>query len=887
MSALGDETPIVQVLGRLALGPLGIRSEVRGLGARLLLMLVTAPDDGVDDDLLIGRLWSYSPPTNAAYSLRNQVATLRKRLGHTAIVRTAGGYRLDPSVGTDLAEFDRRVEDGRFAEAFALVRGPAYSEVRTEAWALGAVAAADERLALAADHWGAQRCRNPHEADLAWLREQVEDAPHREIRWEHLITAYAQLDLRADVLRAAHAARRAMAAVGLTVSSRLRNLERSVLLEELQDPSGSVAAIVRPSGPPVRADGDLEAPPTDTTGAVSLARVTEAPGLFIVRAREGRAATDTVLGEIDASAAAAGEQVVYVRAGAATRFLTRIAEGMSRLAGASVDDPWIAALRAGTHTHIPLGDPGIAAASVQRALTNLAVDISATAPLWVIVNDAERLDPANRRFLDRLAGCDDVTVVLAYGLPDEDDDDEDDLDEDRLLTPAQEFVRTAPGLLSAGGAAGAVDAAAAFLDRHAMSARDLDSITACILAASILLTDPAHSAAGVAALDLAERRATELGNPTLLTDVMLARGPIQNTGGNSRRIAARASELAELLPADDYPRQVQLASWAAHHLLLVGERDQALALVDRAEALAAHADLPVLTSLILGMRTNAQLHVGGSPFGSADALARLEAWGALSRCVTAEAAAGLLGMSVHMGADGFATVSRDAERLDRLVDLLPRADLRWAPAAVRVGMVMAALDQTRPDDADDAITDAQRLAASIGLQGGEATAFLQRLVLAHQLGKLAAHQPTLEAFAGQARPVPLMLAAYGLVLVSRGDTDAAREVADRLAATNPLTGGAWPVAAAFAAHLAWRTQHEPLAQMMWRELSPWAGWGLNMGGMVYVGSADTSLGLAAAALGQATTAVELLAQGAVHDRRRGATWWATHATDLATAVRNG
>jgi hypothetical protein len=76
-----------------------------------------------------------------------------------------------------------------------------------------------------------------------------------------------------------------------------------------------------------------------------------------------------------------------------------------------------------------------------------------------------------------------------------------------------------------------------------------------------------------------------------------------------------------------------------------------------------------------------------------------------------------------------------------------------------------------------------------------------------------------------------------------------------------------------------------LADLLWRELRAWSGWGLNMNGVAYLGAADTWLGLAAATMTRTVVATELLSAGAAQDERRGATWWSARAAALLAELR--
>lgn len=832
-------------------------------------MLLAAPGDGLDDEVLIDRLWFGAPPINAAFSLRNQVAQLRRMLGHDAIERSAGGYVLQSeSLWIDLVEFERLVDQGRMAEAFSLIRGPAFHEVRGESWAVVPVNDVEERIALAADRWGALRCLHPTEADVAWLRKQVDEEPHREARWEHLVTALVALGLRTEALRATNAARRALAEVGLTVGPTLRTAERGALTEQTADTGA--AEFLRS---------------TDDDRTALVTRPNDAPGVVSVSARDGRSTTDPVLAELTAAALAAGEHVVYVSAALSVDFASALVRGLADVVDRPVDDPWISALEQPGSSPVSMasiGDPAVAAAGLRRSMMRLASEAAATVPLWIIVNDAEHLRPEHRSLVDVLGSCPGVTVVLSYGSPT--DVTEVPVERDRR-SPGEVFLDSASRLLAVGGPEHAVPLAADHLDRYGLRAREPGELPAVILAASVLLTDPEHTPAAVAALDLAAQRAAAVDDPVLMADALLARGPVDAAGGGSTSIAERAAALADRVPAGDVARRVQLLTWAAHHRLIAGQLSDARALVDRAAPIALDADLPTFQSLVLGLRLQLELSATGSPAGAAAALERLRSWAALTHCVTADAAAGLLGVAVRMGDSTLDEAATTGDGVRELLAVLPRSDLRWIPAAIRAAAHLAEFGAD--EQAEALVSSAERLGTSLGVRGAAGVAHLQHLVLAHQGGRLPAMVPLLEALASSNRGGQLPLAAFGLALAQLGEDAEAGAVAERLAAEGLTLHATWPVVAMLAGELSWRVGHEPLSDAVWHILAGWSGWGLNVAGTVYLGAADTTLGLAASAGSRHELAATLLASGAAIDRAKGATWWAGHAEWLLSRLDPG
>src|SRR5687767_6785783 len=135
------------------LGPVQVDAGELPSGRQVALLscLLMAGGQVVSRDRLIDALWGEQPPATAPNALQVQVHALRRRLGAERIVREGPGYRLQLEPGElDLERFEHLVERGRseaadaaaatFREALALWRGPAYEDVRYEAFAQAEVA---------------------------------------------------------------------------------------------------------------------------------------------------------------------------------------------------------------------------------------------------------------------------------------------------------------------------------------------------------------------------------------------------------------------------------------------------------------------------------------------------------------------------------------------------------------------------------------------------------------------------------------------------------------------------------------------------------------------------------------------------------------------------
>ena len=371
---------------------------------------------------------------------------------------------------------------------------------------------------------------------------------------------------------------------------------------------------------------------------------------------------------------------------------------------------------------------------------------------------------------------------------------------------------------------------------------------------------------------------------TPIADAVLAHGPIDTGGRHSRRTATEAESLATRLAPDDVRRRVQLLCWAAHHRINVGEVDAAFELLAEADRAALDSTDPSWRALVLGVRAQGRFAALGSPDGALESLVELERWADLTGALTATGAARLLGIGRAFGSGTLDDVEAAIAALAAFSDILPRPDLRWFPSAATVAVALARGDTSA---ARDAIDRAVALGRSLGVSGAAPASAVHHLLLALSSGTLGALAALIEAAAAGEAPGADRLAMHGLVCIQVGELDRASEVAGRLAGRTALlagTGASWPLVAMASAELAFATGHAPLGEMVWRELRPWSGWGLNMNGIAYVGAADTWLGAAAAAAGRSTIAAELIDSGVAQDERRGALAWSARGSLLREGV---
>ncbi|MFM2077227.1 MAG: hypothetical protein RJA49_1117 [Actinomycetota bacterium] len=1044
-------------------------------------MLVVDGDDGSSDEALIDRLWMGTPPTNASFSLRNQVTALRRLLDRDAIIRTAGGYRLDRRRHpTDFDVFaglfttaSAAAESGDVGAAldllelaFGLVRGPALADVRHESWAVRFAGAADEQVLGAEDLWARLVLDAGNASEhLARLRVLAEQQPAREHRWGHLIAAHSRNGQRAAALRAAHDARRALAAVGLRVGPMILDAEQDALASAptVLSPRGLPRLLARRVGPCVGRAAALQA----VSSSARVVVVHGGPGVGTTR----------LLAEHASSAETTGATVLVARADGVVdepRFVAALAHELVAAADRSTIDPDLRPLLEGTDDDVVPTDPATSSALPRRALQQLLDDLALVGALELIVDDAHLMSRDERRLIRQLVesapvgvrfvlggrsadavgaawwldvvpagpdavvelrplGRDDVHhLVRSAGVPDADVDavveavwaasgglplvasrvleewtrtgrfdpdgsrwgpaleqalgemsddvrqvfvalavldrpidevvlraavgcaapaadaalehlhrrhlveradgrvrvadeayatiaraaapagtrerlrrrliddvgagerepglvfglllEDGDGRPDRTARLDEAFIRVAGDLLAAGADGSALDAARRYVAVAGGGDGGRRSVRARLTAASLMLSSSDTAANGIALLAVAEEQARALDDAELITDAVLARGPVDTGGRHSRRTATEAESLVDRLPIADVPRRVQLLCWAAHHRVNAGDLEPAERLLAGADALSRSSPDPAWRALVLGVRVQAQLSAQGSPSGAMDAQAALEGWATLTGSLTADGAARLLAVSGAFGSGSLTEVELAAARILEISRVLPRSDLCWFPSATAAAVALARGDV---DVAGQAMETTVGLGRSLGVSGAGpvgAAHFLLMSMLTGSLGSLAA---LLESAAAGERPPVERLAVFALASVHVGEVGRAAAAADALADRGTLLAGvgvSWPLVAMACAEVAWATQHGRLADLLWLELRRWSGWGLNMNGVAYVGAADTWLGLAAAASGRPTVAVELLAAGASQDERRGAGWWSSRARALLADV---
>jgi predicted ATPase/DNA-binding SARP family transcriptional activator len=261
-------------------GPVEIAA---GRQVALLACLLIAGDEVVSRDRLIDALWGEHPPATAQNALQVQVHALRRRLGAERIVREASGYRLCREPGElDLERFEGLVNRGRaeepeaaaatLREALALWRGPAYEDVRYEAFAHAEVVRLDElRLAALEDRIEADLALGRHRDLVPELESLVSEHASRERLCGQLMLALYRSGRQTAALDVFQRARDAMRdELGLEPGPALQERQQAILR---QDPA---LAFQTADAPPPRR---LPAPETPLVGrAAELAELAELLG---------------------------------------------------------------------------------------------------------------------------------------------------------------------------------------------------------------------------------------------------------------------------------------------------------------------------------------------------------------------------------------------------------------------------------------------------------------------------------------------------------------------------------------------------------------------------------------------------------------------------------
>ena len=419
----------VRLLGPLELVVDGSVREVKGAGERALLaLLATAPGRTFTKARLIDALWDEAPPANPDNALQLRVSKLRKLVG-SALVRDAGGYRLDiADDNVDAVVFARLIKARRFANALQLWREAPFGEFAEQGWAAAEAARLGELYAEALEEHVDQRLdAGDHVALVAELEGLTAAAPLRErLRGQHMLALHRS-GRTADALALFQGFRHLVNdELGIEPSAALRQLESAILRD---DPSLAGASAL-----PAASGGNLPTPLSSVIGREKyVGRISEL-------SQSARMVTVTGPGGVGKTTVA-----VAVARGVAAHF----PDGVWFVGLAAITDP--SRVADALADAIGLADPD--SASARRLVTAWL----STRDVLVVLDNCEHLADASAAFVEHLLrSCGPglrilVTSREALGVPGEVQLPLPPLDEpDAMRLFAERATNVNPGLTLAG-----------------------------------------------------------------------------------------------------------------------------------------------------------------------------------------------------------------------------------------------------------------------------------------------------------------------------------------------------------------------------------------------------------------------------------------------------
>jgi DNA-binding SARP family transcriptional activator len=415
---------------------------------------------------LIERLWGDEPPSSAVGSLQAYVSNLRRALEPdrsagakaSVLVTQAPGYRLDvPDDAVDVTQYERLVADGEAAlargdveraatalrSARALWRGAPLAEVAYETFARGEVERLEELRLVGVEAWArTELLAGRHAAVVGELEALVMANPLRSQLRRDLMLALYRSGRQADALRVYKEGRAILRdELGVEPDADLQALEEQILLQSPDLDWVPRSATTTTAHPPTqsRFSGQVG----HENASVLEDRETGAAGAPLVGRDREVAVLDRALIE-----SASGRGRIVLVAGEPGIGKTRLAEAVvdrARARGSSVGWsrsfeaegvpafwPWVQIVR-GVVERVPddvlvaaagsgageiarlvpelaprLGvaepEPSTGRFAVYDAVSRLLVALSTTAPIVVVLDDAQWADVASLRLLEYVAG---------------------------------------------------------------------------------------------------------------------------------------------------------------------------------------------------------------------------------------------------------------------------------------------------------------------------------------------------------------------------------------------------------------------------------------------------------------------------------------------------
>lgn len=421
-----------------------------------------------------------------------------------------------------------------------------------------------------------------------------------------------------------------------------------------------------------------------------------------------------------------------------------------------------------------------------------------------------------------------------------------------------------------------------YLERTAGDRPTRAGLAARVQLAAALLTAGSYGR-GMSLLEQIDPDIRRQGDAALSADAIIARGTVNVANPELAVQVDQARLVLDALDPTPASRRIQLGCWIAHHLALLGRGDEAVEALNRAEDDNRFDLEPTLEAMILGIRLQVASGVATPPAATRAALADLRSFTDVHPTVSAEAWCRLfaLDQAVRDGTLDDHTEAIDA--LAALVERFPLPDVRWTVQAARAGNALARGDL---DAAEQLIVAAQVTGGELSVGSAASVWLVQLFILQYERGDLTVMTPFLSSLVENASSY--QLAARALLHMEAGDAARARDMAARLGDDPaPLAGAGagWSALAAQIGDIAYFADERRLAETTIAELGAHVGTALSAHGMMHLGAADRTLGLAWATLGDLDRAIDLLDAAHAADRRRGALRWAGRAARSGAALR--